>query len=105
MLQCDAQDEQKRRWQLSHGDAHFRQHAVRRCGHYLQPPGDQRCSAVEVRLEVDELLFEAVVVGLDVSEARPFCSEVIVVVPVREGHTPGDEGCAMCRKERTGCSR
>ena len=58
---------------------------MRRCGHYLQPLRDQRCGAVEVRLEVNELLFAAAVVGLEAAEASPFRTGVIVAVSVEGG--------------------
>jgi hypothetical protein len=69
----------------SHRDAHPGEDAVRRRGHNLQPLHDQRCSAVEVRLQVDELLFETVAVGLEAAKTRPFGASVAVAVPVSVG--------------------
>jgi len=69
----------------SHGDAHAGKHAMRRCWYYFQPLRDQRCGAVEVRLEVNELLFAAAVVGLEAAEARPFRTGIIVAVSVEGG--------------------
>jgi hypothetical protein len=45
-------------------DAHARERAMRGCGHYLQAPGQQSHLAVEMRLEFNELLAAAVVVGV-----------------------------------------
>ena len=71
----------------SHGDAHAGEHAVRRSGHYLQPLRNERLRAVEVRLEVNELLLVAVVVALEAAEKRPCGTGVVVAVSVKGGVT------------------
>ena len=72
----------------SHHYAHLGEYAVRPRWYDLQPLCDQRRRAVEVRLEVNELLFAAAVVGLEAAEARPFRTGVIVAVSVEGGsHT------------------
>ena len=79
------------RVRLSHRDAHTGEHAVRICRHYLQPLRDQSRAAVEERFEVNELLLETVVVRLEVAQARPFCSRIIVVISAgRAGETHFD---------------
>ncbi len=57
---------------------------MRRGGHYLQPLRDKRSSAVEVWLEINELLFETVAVGLEVAKTGPFGTSIAVAVPVNE---------------------
>jgi hypothetical protein len=79
----------------SHRDAHPGEDAVRRRGHNLQPLRDQRCSAVEVWLEVDELLFETVAVGLETAKTRPFGASIAVAVPVSVG--VNGEGWIACQ--------
>ena len=66
----------------SHHYAHLGEYAVRPRWYDLQPLCDQRRRAVEVRLEVNELLVEAVAVGLEASEAPPFCGDIIVAISV-----------------------